>query len=606
MAMPTLIDASDRLTDATLHGDPRLAAVGTVTSVDLAAPAEFTVSGNPVTSSGTITIGKDTQTANTVWAGPTTGAAAEPAFRALVADDVPATLNDTDLARVTTGGGTWSLQGTLDASVRDTTRGVEVVVGSNAAGEASGAAAVIVEKFLDADITVDSGHVVEIISKKVGGTGTAFARSGALNLTAVDSVGWGGVGAQSFCEGLHSKTIAAWSGAGKQGSIQAAVLDAIIDTANGPTDFGFVNVLEVRTWNKVKDAGARTWATLNGSWPSDFSVGINVHNATESTQPCDAGIIVGNGYAEKKFYNGIIVRDGTIETGGYIFRSTPFAVSLAGNVTLGNGAAGTDAGYPLGLIASYSSTNDIQVVQSLSRRTTGTAAAGMGLGERIELEDSGGTSVQVFQSNYEWIDPTPATRACKWSAFVIDAGASRTLWVAASDGSQPLLGFYGNAAVARQTVTGRGDAAVTSIAAALDNLGLVTDSTTAGDFEGEKTLTESADTPFVDIAVASNSAVGGECLYTVEANDSTDFQMRSGRLRYTAVNKAGTLTLSCVEVGTQDYAVSTGTLSVTNTIIAATNSLRLRCNAVSSLTQTTLRIRYRIMSPYTTTTVTAL
>ena len=68
MAMPTLIDASDRLTDATLHGDPRLAAVGTVTSVDLAAPAEFTVSGNPVTSSGTITIGKDTQAANTVWA----------------------------------------------------------------------------------------------------------------------------------------------------------------------------------------------------------------------------------------------------------------------------------------------------------------------------------------------------------------------------------------------------------------------------------------------------------------------------------------------------------------------------------------------------------
>ena len=46
------------------------------------------------------------------------------------------------------------------------------------------------------------------------------------------------------------------------------------------------------------------------------------------------------------------------------------------------------------------------------------------------------------------------------------------------------------------------------------------------DFEGEKTLTESADTPFVDIAVASNSAVGGECLYTVEANDSTGSRLR--------------------------------------------------------------------------------
>ncbi len=63
---------------------------GTVTSVALTAPAEFAVAGSPITSSGTLAVTKATQTANTLWAGPTTGSAAQPAFRALVSADLPA------------------------------------------------------------------------------------------------------------------------------------------------------------------------------------------------------------------------------------------------------------------------------------------------------------------------------------------------------------------------------------------------------------------------------------------------------------------------------------------------------------------------------------
>lgn len=62
---------------------------GTVTSVDLSAPNIFTVSNNPVTSSGTLTLTLATQTANYVWAGPTSGEPATPSFRALVAGDIP-------------------------------------------------------------------------------------------------------------------------------------------------------------------------------------------------------------------------------------------------------------------------------------------------------------------------------------------------------------------------------------------------------------------------------------------------------------------------------------------------------------------------------------
>lgn len=66
------------------------AGVGTVTSVGLSLPGIFTVSGSPVTTTGTLTGTLATQTANTIWAGPTTGAAAAPTFRALVAADMPA------------------------------------------------------------------------------------------------------------------------------------------------------------------------------------------------------------------------------------------------------------------------------------------------------------------------------------------------------------------------------------------------------------------------------------------------------------------------------------------------------------------------------------
>lgn len=63
---------------------------GTVTSVGLSLPTSvFDVTGSPVTTSGTLAATFDTQSANTAFMGPTTGAAATPAFRTLVAADIP-------------------------------------------------------------------------------------------------------------------------------------------------------------------------------------------------------------------------------------------------------------------------------------------------------------------------------------------------------------------------------------------------------------------------------------------------------------------------------------------------------------------------------------
>ena len=63
---------------------------GTVTSVGLSVPGEYTVSGSPVTSAGTLTVAKANQSANQVYAGPASGGAGAPVFRSLVGADIPA------------------------------------------------------------------------------------------------------------------------------------------------------------------------------------------------------------------------------------------------------------------------------------------------------------------------------------------------------------------------------------------------------------------------------------------------------------------------------------------------------------------------------------
>ena len=63
---------------------------GTVTSIGVSTPGVlYTVSGSPVTTSGTIIFNLINQSANTVFAGPSSGSATAPTFRSLVNADIP-------------------------------------------------------------------------------------------------------------------------------------------------------------------------------------------------------------------------------------------------------------------------------------------------------------------------------------------------------------------------------------------------------------------------------------------------------------------------------------------------------------------------------------
>jgi len=66
-----------------------LPGAGGVASVALALPAQFAISGSPVTGTGTLTGAWNTQANNLVFAGPATGGPLAPTFRALAASDMP-------------------------------------------------------------------------------------------------------------------------------------------------------------------------------------------------------------------------------------------------------------------------------------------------------------------------------------------------------------------------------------------------------------------------------------------------------------------------------------------------------------------------------------
>jgi hypothetical protein len=86
------------------------ASSGTVQSVALAMPAIFSVSGSPVTVTGTLTATLATQTANIVFAGPSSGGAVAPTFRSLVTLDMPASML---VASTGLTGGTLAYGGTI-------------------------------------------------------------------------------------------------------------------------------------------------------------------------------------------------------------------------------------------------------------------------------------------------------------------------------------------------------------------------------------------------------------------------------------------------------------------------------------------------------------
>jgi hypothetical protein len=149
---------------------------GSVTSVGLSMPAEFSVAGSPVTGSGTLAATKANQSANQVYAGPTTGSAAAPAFRALVAADIPAVRYD--LATFYPGA-----PGNSQLVLRwQASRAVTIPAGGTNSQASAGSAATGSTTFT----LKQNGTSVGTIVWSASGTAGAFTISSTINVAAGD------------------------------------------------------------------------------------------------------------------------------------------------------------------------------------------------------------------------------------------------------------------------------------------------------------------------------------------------------------------------------------------------------------------------------------
>jgi len=157
---------------------------GTVTSVDLSMPSIFTVSNNPVTTAGTLTVALNTEASTLVFAGPSTGAAAVPTFRRLSTSDIAGfsggsgTVTSVALTMpstlfVSTGGTPITTSGTLTPALVGLATSTHVVFASAASG--SGLPTPVFRALAQADI-----NFVLAASKVSTGTFTSVAGDPAI------------------------------------------------------------------------------------------------------------------------------------------------------------------------------------------------------------------------------------------------------------------------------------------------------------------------------------------------------------------------------------------------------------------------------------------
>ena len=105
-------------------------------------------------------------------------------------------------------------------------------------------------------------------------------------------------------------------------------------------------------------------------------------------------------------------------------------------------------------------------------------------------------------------------------------------------------------------------------------------------------MTSGAASTIATITNASNSVAGGTLTYSIESSDGTDFQLITGQIAFSLVNKATVVTSNILNLGGEASAVSAGTL----TAVFSFSGANLQVTPTTSLTPTILQIKYSIIS----------
>lgn len=158
-------------------------------------------------------------------------------------------------------------------------------------------------------------------------------------------------------------------------------------------------------------------------------------------------------------------------------QDTALARNAAAVVEVNNGTAGQWGALKAGV--RDSGTTTIVDGLTLGHQSTGTPAAGLGIGLQLNINSSTTADQNALRITAEWATATHASRKARGVFNVFDT-ASREAMRIEADGANPMIGFLGATAVLRQSVGAAAtDAASTQTLAnnlrtALINLGLAT------------------------------------------------------------------------------------------------------------------------------------
>lgn len=145
---------------------------GTVSSVALSLPSIFTISGSPVTGTGTLTGDFAAQTANRIFAGPSTGANAAPTFRTLVLDDIPS-ITSAKITDATITFGDWASNSCASGEV-PTSNGSTWACGAGGGGSGAPTGAQYLTLATDATLTnervLTAGDIITLTDAGAGST----------------------------------------------------------------------------------------------------------------------------------------------------------------------------------------------------------------------------------------------------------------------------------------------------------------------------------------------------------------------------------------------------------------------------------------------------
>ena len=344
---------------------------GTVTSVGLSMPAEFSVASSPVTTAGTIAVTKATQVANTIYAGPATAPDAAPTFRTLGDADIPATIMRS-----------WDLGGDsgADLTVNDGER-IEVSGGSGITTTmtVNGVSIANNAQFTGFDIDADSGTAETIVNGDTitftGGTGVSTAVSATDTITFTNSLPFndltisGDSGTATLVDGDTLNFTGSGTGmtfTAATGTPDTVTLAGTLDVDNGGTG-------QTSYTNGQLLIGNTTGNTLTKATLTQ-GTGITITNGTGSIEvanslPFNTLTLAGDGGSSQTIVDGdtITVSGGTT---GLTFNGVATdTVELTGTLDVDNGGTGLSTTPTAGQLLIGNGTNSDYDLATLTQGT---------------------------------------------------------------------------------------------------------------------------------------------------------------------------------------------------------------------------------------------